>query len=73
MKFSSLFLSLVSFSCRTKLVSEERCQYVTEQECLPLEKEKCKNFPETVCDVVNVTRSQNQCEQVEKVQVSQKI
>ena len=50
-------------------MSEERCQYVTEQECLPLEKEKCKNFPETVCEVVNVTRSQDQCQQVEKVQV----
>ena len=51
------------------MVSEERCQYVTEQECLPLEKEKCKNFPETVCDVVNVTRSQEQCHQKETVQV----
>ena len=54
---------------RTKKVPEERCQYVTEQECLPLEKEKCKNFPETFCDLVNVTRNQNQCHQEERVQV----
>ena len=51
------------------MVPEERCQYVTEQECLPLEKEKCKNFPETFCELVNVTRNQNLCHQVEEVQV----
>ena len=54
---------------RTHTVTQEECQFVTEKECLPLEKEKCKNFPETVCDVVNVTRSQEQCHQVETVQV----
>ena len=50
-------------------MTREQCQFVTEQECLPLEKEKCKKFPETLCDIVNVTKSQQQCHEVEEVQV----
>ena len=54
---------------RTEQVTREQCQFVTEQECLPLEKEKCKKFPETLCDIVNVTKSQQQCYELEEIQV----
>ena len=53
-------------------MTREQCQFVTEQECLPLEKEKCKKFPETICEIVNVTKSQQQCHEVEEVQVKAK-
>ena len=45
-------------------MTRDKCQFVFEKECLPLGKEKCKNFPELLCDVVNVTKVQQQCEAV---------
>ena len=55
--------------CRTETVTRDKCQFVFEKECLPLGKEKCKNFPELLCDVVNVTKVQQQCEAVTDRQV----
>ena len=54
---------------RTETVTRDKCQFVFEKECLPLGKEKCKNFPELLCDVVNVTKVQQQCEAVTDRQV----
>ena len=50
-------------------MTRDKCQFVFEKECLPLGKEKCKNFPELLCDVVNVTKVQQQCEAVTDRQV----
>ena len=40
------------------------------KECLPLDKQKCKNFPELLCPIVNVTKIQNKCHSAEEEQVS---
>ena len=61
---------MMSWCCvRTETVTRDKCQFVFEKECLPLGKEKCKNFPELLCDVVNVTKVQQQCEAVTDRQV----
>ena len=54
---------------RINTVTQEECQFVTEKECLPLEKEKCKDFPELICEVVNVTATQQQCQEAQDRQV----
>ena len=54
---------------RTEKIARDECTFAFEKECLPLNKQKCKNFPEYICDVVNVTKIQNQCHTSEEEQV----
>ena len=62
-------MSINFYLTRTQTVTQEESQFVTEKECLPLEKEKCKNFPELICDVVTVPAIQQQCQEVQERQV----
>ena len=55
---------------RTEKVIREECTFAFEKECLPLDKQKCKNFPEQFCPIVNVTKIQNKCHSAEEEQVS---
>ena len=63
-------LYLTILLLRTEKVIREECTFAFEKECLPLDKQKCKNFPEQFCPIVNVTKIQNKCHSGEEEQVS---
>ena len=50
-------------------MNKDQCQFVVEQECLNLEKEKCKDFPELICEIGTAEKIVDKCEEVQDQQV----